>query len=155
MIVGHGAGVESLALLARSMDCAVNVLTPDERIERALRGQSFEVARLSRTTETHLLASDPWTAFVFLFHDHDWEIHLMQAALKLPHFYIGAMGGRQAHAARCQALVATGVLRHTVNSIHAPIGLFHSSRDPQTLALSALGEIMLEYQRAEFRSVND
>ena len=150
LIVGHGAGVEALASLAQSMDCEVSVLTPDERIESALRSKSIPAERLVRTTDTALLSSDPWTAIVFLFHDHDWEIALMKRALALPHFYIGAMGGRKAHAARCDTLAAMGVEQGKIATIHAPIGLFHSSRDPQTLALSALGEIIVKYQRAQF-----
>ena len=150
LIVGHGAGVEALALLARTLHCEVEALTPDERIEASLRGHAVRTHRLSKTTDTHLLESDRWTAIVFLFHDHDWEIALMKAALDLPHFYMGAMGGQAAHTARCDALAAAGVPLETIETIHAPIGLFHSSRDPHTLALSALGEIMLAYQSASF-----
>ncbi|QYJ08466.1 XdhC family protein [Qipengyuania flava] len=150
MIVGHGAGVEALALLARTLHCEVEALTPDERIEASLRGHAICTHRLSKTTDTQLLESDPWTAIVFLFHDHDWEIALMKAALDLSHFYLGAMGGRTAHTARCEALAAAGVAQEAIETIHAPIGLFHSSRDPHTLALSALGQIMLAYQSAAF-----
>lgn len=154
-IVGHGAGVEALARLARTMHCEIAVLTPDERVERALRDDGFAVKRLSRTSDTQLLASDAWTAIVFLFHDHDWEIALMKTALAMPYFYIGAMGGRKAHAARCESLRAAGASEAAIASMHAPIGLFHSSRDPHTLALSALGEIMLAYQRAPFAERHD
>ena len=150
LIVGHGAGVEALAKLAGSMGCDVQTLTSDERIAAALGEQAIAVEHLRRTTDTQLLASDPWTAIVFLFHDHDWETELMKAALALPHFYIGSMGGRKAHAGRCSALTDIGVSQSAIDTLHAPIGLFHSSRDPQSLALSALGEIMVEYQRARF-----
>lgn len=151
LIVGHGAGVEALASLGRTMGCDVEALTPDERVEAQLLARSVTVSRLAKTSDTHLLKSDPWTAIVFLFHDHDWETALIQRALELPHFYIGAMGGRRAHAFRSEALAATGVSEDAIASIHAPIGLFHSSRDPQTLALSALGEIMRSYHQTDFR----
>lgn len=150
LIIGHGAGIEALARLALSMDCEVEVLTPDERIERVLEIDRVSVQRLERTSQTELLKSDPWTAVVFLFHDHDWEIELLRAALSQPHFYIGAMGGKRAHANRRHALAEAGVSERSIETIHAPIGLFHSSRDPQTLALSALGEIIRAYQRADF-----
>ena len=149
-IIGHGAGVEALASLARVMGCSVTVLTPDERIIAELAEHKVPAERLSRTDQTDLISSDPWSAFVFLFHDHDWEIALMEAALKQPHFYIGAMGGRKAHAFRSEALLARGVSEEAIASIHAPIGLFHSSRDPQTLALSTLGEVIRAYEAAEF-----
>jgi xanthine dehydrogenase accessory factor len=60
------------------------------------------------------------------------------------------MGGRRAHAARCEALLAAGVPAAALAALHAPIGLFHSSRDPQTLALSALAEIVKVYQDTDF-----
>lgn len=148
LIIGHGASVEALAKLSITMDCDVEVLTPDERIVEALGKAGVAVSKLAKTNDTHLLSSDPWTAIVFLFHDHDWEIELMQRALRMPHFYIGAMGGRKAHAMRAEALAESGVNDAELATIHAPIGLFHSSRDPQTLALSAFAEVIKSYQHA-------
>lgn len=152
VLVGHGEGVSALALLARTLALDVAILTPDERVLDRLQGLGFPAAPLARTTDTALLHSDPWTAIVFLFHDHDWEVALLRRALELPHFYIGAMGGRRAHAARCSALLAAGVSPGAIATLHAPIGLFHSSRDPDTLALSALAEIVRSYQDTDFGS---
>lgn len=149
-IIGHGAVVEALNSLARTMHFGSRVLTPDDRIVESLSEQMMAAEKIERTSQTELLRSDPWTAIVFLFHDHDWEIDLMERALELPHFYLGAMGGRQAHAFRSEALAARGVSEDQLAKIHAPIGLFHSSRDPQTLALSALAEITRAYHRADF-----
>ncbi|HOA49212.1 MAG: hypothetical protein RL702_1124 [Pseudomonadota bacterium] len=150
MLVGHGEGLGALALLARTMALDVEALTPDERARGLLQELGIPVARLARTTDTQLLYSDLWTAIVFLFHDHDWETALLRRAFELPRFYIGAMGGRRAHAARCEALLAAGVPAAALAALHAPIGLFHSSRDPQTLALSALAEIVKVYQDTDF-----
>lgn len=149
-IVGHGAAVEALSTLAVTMGCETRALTPDERIMRTLEEQSHEPSLLKRRTQTDLLKGDPWTAFVFLFHDHDWEMDLMQRALELPHFYLGAMGGRKAHAMRSEALAKRGVSQETLDTIRAPIGVFHSSRDPNTLALSTMAEVIRTYQDADF-----
>ena len=151
-LIGHGAGLEALALLARTHGCAIHFLTPDKRIMKQLADRNIEGRYLHRTDETDLLASDGWTATVFLFHDHDWEIDLMARALEQPHFYIGAMGGRRAHAFRKDALRAKGVSDEKLATIHAPIGVFHSSRDPHTLALSTLAEVIRAYQDADFES---
>ena len=152
LIVGHGAGVEALARLARAMELDSHVLTPDPRIFASLAAQGLEATRLEKTGDSHLLASDPWTAIVFLFHDHDWEVQLMVRALELPHCYLGAMGSRRAHAVRTEALAKAGASPKAIASIKAPLGLFHSSRDPETLALSALGEIVQAYQAADFEA---
>lgn len=151
-IIGHGAGVEALAKLARAFGCWPKVYTPDERIIAAIHAAGGWVYRLKRAEETAMLGGDPWTATIFLFHDHDWEIALMDRALALPHFYIGAMGGRRAHAFRREALAVRGVSAEAIATIHAPIGLFHSSRDPKTLALSTLAEVIRAYQDADFEA---
>jgi len=152
LIVGHGAGVEALSGLACQLDCEVAVLTPDGRMHAQLEAQAIDVKRLERTTQTEMLRSDPWTAIVFLFHDHDWEIDLMARAFELPHFYLGAMGGRKAHAMRSEALIARGITAQQLSTIHAPVGVFHSSRDPQTLALSTLAQIIRTYQETDFEA---
>jgi xanthine dehydrogenase accessory factor len=151
-IIGHGAGVEALSMLASTIGCEVRAFTPDERIIAALERQGHAPVLLKRRTQTDLLASDPWSALVFLFHDHDWEIDLIERALELPHFYLGAMGGRRAHAFRSEALAARGVAQEKIGTIKAPIGVFHSSRDPQTLALSTLAEVIRAYQDTDFKA---
>lgn len=152
-IIGHGASVEQLASMAQAFGCSANVLTPDTLLIEQLEARGIPAQRLSRTNQTELLASDPWTATVFLFHDHDWEIDLMEKALAMPHFYLGAMGGRRAHAFREGALAARGVTQDQLGRIHAPIGLFHSSRDPHTLALSAFAEVIRTYEEASWDAV--
>jgi xanthine dehydrogenase accessory factor len=149
-IIGHGAGVEALANIASTFGCTARILTPDARLIEQLEGRGHRACRLERTSQIELLQSDPWTATVFLFHDHDWEIDLMEAALAMPHFYFGAMGGRRAHAFRSEALLAQGITQGQLDSIRAPIGLFHSSRDPHTLALSTLGEIVRAYEETSW-----
>ena len=150
VIVGHGAGVAALARLARTLDLAVEVLSPDAEIVATLADEDIRAVRLQRADDTGSLHSDPWTAFAFLFHDYDWETQLMRRALELPRFYLGAMGGRRAHASRCEALRNLGVSEAKIATIRGPIGLFHSSRDPDTLALSALAEVIRAYQNVDF-----
>ena len=151
-IIGHGAGVEALADLSGAMGHWPSVYTPDERIFKSLEAKGVHAVSLKRASQTDLLESDPWTAIIFLFHDHDWEIDLMARAFELPHFYLGAMGGRKAHAMRCEALKARGISDEQLATIHAPIGVFHSSRDPQTLALSTLAEVVRTYQDTDFEA---
>lgn len=145
-IIGHGAGVGALAQQSATFGCAVRVLTSDENMANDLSAQGFSATHLARANQIEALASDPWTANIFLFHDHDWEIALMEHALEQPHFYLGAMGGRKAHTMRSQTLGARGVSNEKLETIHAPIGLFHSSRDPYTLALSTLAEVIRSYE---------
>lgn len=150
LILGHGAGVTSLARLARQIDLTVAVQSPDTALLAGLSDPEIAAHHLAAPSNVSALDCDRWTAIVFLFHDHDWETELMAKALGQPHFYFGAMGGRKAHAARVAALQHAGISDQQIASIHAPIGLFHSSRDPDTLALSTLGQVIQSYHEAGF-----
>lgn len=141
LLIGHGAAMTSMALLSRQMQFDVEVLTSDQSLAISLSDQQFNVHLLKTPDQVKDIDSDPWTAIVFLFHDHDWEGALMAHALRQPHFYFGAMGGRLAHDARQKELQSRGVDADAMQSIRAPIGLFHSSRDPDSLALSTVAEI--------------
>lgn len=152
-IIGHGASVEALASMAVAFGCSTRILTPDQRLIEQLGERGIKAQSLSRINQIELLQSDLWTASVFLFHDHDWEIDLMEKALSMPHFYLGAMGGKRAHAFRCEALSARGVTPEQLDGIRAPVGLFHSSRDPHTLALSTLGEVIRTYEETSWADV--
>lgn len=150
LIIGHGATIVSLSRLAREMDLTVEVLTPEHSLLDELEKAGTRAVLLATPSETYAIRTDPWTAVVFLFHDHDWEIALMEHALRQPHFYLGAMGGRKAHTFRSEALRQLGCSEADIETIRAPIGLFHSSRDPDTLALSTLGQVIECYHRHGF-----
>lgn len=150
LIIGHGAALSSLAKQASAMHLDVQVLTPDAEQTARLENQEIAVTTLETPRDVAAFKSDPWTAIIFLFHDHDWEAHLMAHALTQPHFYFGAMGGRKAHEFRSSELVKLQVAKEKVDTIHAPIGLFHSSRDPDSLALSALAQVIKAYQNYDF-----
>jgi xanthine dehydrogenase accessory factor len=149
VIAGHGAAVEALAALAGAMDIDCEVLTPDQLIADRLGAHGLPVHVLETRGDTAAITGDPWTAFAFFFHDHDWEDALIGAALGGPSLYVGAMGSRKTHAARCDHLRALGTAQADLDRIVAPIGLIPSSRDPETLALSALAQIVDAYNSAK------
>ena len=146
-ILGHGPSVESLVSLATSygIDCAV--LSPDPAVIAAVRKRAMVADLLKTPQATPLLAPDPWTACIFYFHDHDWEAALMKQALSSPAFYVGAMGSRQTHAKRLRYLADIDVSEADRARMVAPIGLIPSTRDPATLALSTLGQVVESYHR--------
>ena len=85
---------------------------------------------------------DPRTAVVLFFHDHDLEPPILVDALASSAFWVGAQGSRAAAAARHAALAAAGVPAAQIARLHGPIGLIPSARDPRTLAISVLAEIL-------------
>ena len=146
-ILGHGPSVESLVSLATSYGIDCTVLSPDPAVIAAVCERAMAADLLKTPQATPLLAPDPWTACIFYFHDHDWEAALMKQALSSPAFYVGAMGSRQTHATRLQYLAGRGVPEADRARMIAPIGLIPSTRDPATLALSTLAQIVESYHR--------
>jgi len=146
-ILGHGPSVESLVRLSTSygIDCAV--LSPDAGVITAVEDLATTAELLKTPQATALLDPDPWTACIFYFHDHDWEAALMKQALSSPAFYVGAMGSRKTHATRLQYLADIGVPADECARMVAPVGLIPSTRDPATLALSTLAQVVESYHR--------
>ena len=119
----HDGPVHSLARQAHAFGATVEIFTPDILLANDLRAASFNAKSFKTMGHTSIIQSDQWTAIVFLFHDHDWEGLLLTHALRNPHFYIGAMGSKIAHANRRHILKDLGVSDKKIDTIHGPIGL--------------------------------
>lgn len=100
---------------------------------------------------SRLSASDPWTAIVLLFHDHEQERILLAQALQSHAFYIGAQGGEAARSARVMDLLSDGIAEEEIARIRGPIGSVPACRSPGSLALSVLSEIVGEYEKLQPR----
>lgn len=141
--LGHGEDLTALVRLARAYGVEVAAFAPKtDRHALAADG----IAPLMSRTALPRLAGDAWTAFVFLFHDHDWEEHLLPQALAQQGFYHGAVGSARTHRARLEGLRAAGVPPQRLDRLRGGIGLIPATRDPATLALSILGEVVRDYQ---------
>lgn len=90
------------------------------------------------------LKVDAQTAIVLFYHDHEREPPILAQALETPAFYIGAQGSLKARAARREALLDIGVPKATLARLKGPIGLIPSVRDPQTLAISVLADVVAQ-----------
>lgn len=145
-IAGRGADALALARIADSAGYATRLQLVDEvDLDAAQAAGLTEVEKLSTPGALTEADDDPWTAFVLLFHDRDWEVPLLQQALSGPAFYIGAVGSARTHANRCDALRAAGCDNCQIARVHGPIGLVGSLRDASMLAVSVLAEIVSEF----------
>ncbi len=145
VILGHGAVVGKLANLTATYGLDCEILTPDTDIVQGAATQNLTASLLKTAAPTDLYQADPWTACIFYFHDHDWEAELMKQALASPAFYVGAMGSFKTHDTRRALLNDIGVADEDIKRMKAPIGIIPSTRDPATLALSTLTEIIETY----------
>jgi xanthine dehydrogenase accessory factor len=141
LIFGQGAAVEMLHQLAVAIGMEAIVHSPDRVQAGRIKNANFLASLMTPPP----FAADLWTAAVAMFHDHDWEPVILNQLLSSKAFYIGAMGSRSAHAARCAALGALGRSDADLARISAPIGLVPSMRDPETLAVSTLAEIIARF----------
>ncbi len=153
-VLGHGAEVETLARLARAYGADVRLLTPDRTIADAMAEEGFAAHWLKTPGQTADLAPDRHSAVILLFHDHDWEAELLMQAVGQEAFYVGAMGSRATHAARLDTLRARGVTEGMLRRIRGPIGLIPATRDPDTLALSVLSEVVALYDAGGTASID-
>ena len=141
--LGHGEDLTALVQLANAFGVEVEAFAPEtDRYALAADG----IAPLVSRTALPALAGDAWTAFVFLFHDHDWEEHLLPQALAQTGFYHGAVGSARTHRARLEGLRAAGVPQEQLGKLRGGIGIIPATRDPATLALSILSELVQDYQ---------
>ena len=142
-IAGRGADALALAKISEAAGYkTLCQLLDDDDITEAEAGGLKQIQRLTVPTELNAAQDDPWTAFVLLFHDQDWEIPLLQQALAGQAFYIGAVGSRTTHEKRCRALRTAGSDDAEIARVRGPIGLVPSLRDASFLAISTLAEIV-------------
>lgn len=87
---------------------------------------------------------DARTVLCVLTHDAKFDVPLLEAALKLPVAYVGAMGSRRTHLERNDRLREAGVTELELARLHSPIGLDLGARTPEETALSIAAEIVAD-----------
>ncbi|WP_445682757.1 XdhC family protein [Radicibacter daui] len=154
LVVGHGTETLALARIAGAYGAEVQVLSPDQAITDQARALGVPAELLLTPGRSRHMGGDAHTAIVLLFHDHDWEAELLEQALESEAFFIGAMGSRKTQARRLEELRRRGADEAALRRISGPVGLITAVKDPETLALSALAEIIarLEERRQSLGS---
>lgn len=112
-------------------------------VARVARAAGYEVCISEKSTGRNVadISFDRFTAMVLLNHDLDTELPALEAALRSPAFYIGALGSRRTHDRRRSRLLELGYGHSDIARIKAPIGIFDKARDAQSLALSVVADI--------------
>jgi xanthine dehydrogenase accessory factor len=148
-IFGNGAEVFNFAALADSLGYKTSVYTPDLEALQKLQSQGISAQHLKTINAVPPLILDRWTAAVLFFHDHDWEPAILLKMLESEAFYIGAQGSYLARQNRDADLLAMGIEPEKIDRIVGPVGLIPSVRDPRSLAVSVLAQVLaFEKERA-------
>ncbi len=141
-IFGNGAEVFNFGVLADSLGFVTSVFTPDVDAMLKLQSLGIQVQHLKTKNALPPLKLDRWTAAVLFFHDHDWEPAILSRMLESEAFYIGAQGSHLARQNRDADLLAMGVEPEKIGRIIGPVGLIPSVRDPRSLAVSVLAQVL-------------
>lgn len=142
-IAGRGAIFRATAQAADAVGLQLHLMSPDTDDLNALsllRPAAMHHLQ-SPQSSISLGALDRFSALLTLFHDHDWEPQILQAALETPAFFIGCLGSKRTHAQRINALLALNVSADGVDRLKGPIGLVPSLRSAPLIAISALAEV--------------
>lgn len=120
---------ESFATAARFPGVELTTEWPDEALER--------------------LKPDHRSAVVTLTHDPKLDDPALAVALRSNCFYIGALGSRRTHAARCRRLTELGFDEAELARIHGPIGLPIGAVSPAEIAVAILAQMTQVLRRGD------
>lgn len=144
MLAGKGAIFRATAQAAVASGFEVGLMSPEQEDLQALTAlEPVSLAHMTSPSDMPKLGPiDAHTAFLTLFHDHDWEPLLLKSVLTTPARFIGCMGSRRTHQIRLEGMRGLGVSEADVTRLHGPIGLVPSLRNASLIAVSSLAEII-------------
>lgn len=144
VLAGRGAIFRSTAIAGQAAGFDMRCMSPDGDDLAAVQPLcSAKPMHLTTPDATQDLPDlDKHSAFLTLFHDHDWEPALLQAALQTQADFIGSLGSLKTHAARLNRLRDMGASDTDLARLHGPIGLVPSLRNAHAIAISTLAEVI-------------
>ena len=141
LLFGQGAILQKLARLAALSGFETLCFVQDEANQQSLLEQDIYSELLNEHGE-YKQYCDAHTALGSLFHEHQLEVPILQSALSMPLFYVGALGSTRTHDVRLQALRALGVSEVGLSRVHGPVGFDLNASTPEHIAISILAEII-------------
>jgi len=149
ILVGAVHIAQALIPMATQAGYHVSVIDPRRAFAT---GERFPAVDLStdwpdEALEAH--APDARTAVITLTHDPKLDDPALAAALRSDAFYIGALGSRRTHGARCERLREMGFTDDDLARIHGPVGLSIGGRNPAEIAVSVLAQVISCLRQAE------
>lgn len=142
VLAGKGPMVPILAQLASASDFEVIAFSPEPETLEATAPHAARAEYLATPVSFRFDAFDAWTAFVSLFHEHEWEPPILTQALESSCFYVGALGSQRTQLARVATLREHGLSEHCIARLHAPVGLRLGGKSPPEIALAILAQIV-------------
>jgi xanthine dehydrogenase accessory factor len=151
-VVGAVHIAQPLVQMLKLADYAVIVIDPRGSFATEARFPDVELTQEWPDEALERLKPDHRSAVVTLTHDPKLDDPALSVALRSNCFYIGALGSRRTHAARCRRLTEMGFTEAELARIHGPIGLAIGAVSPAEVAISIMAEmtqILRQGKRAE------
>jgi xanthine dehydrogenase accessory factor len=140
-IVGAVHIAQPLAQMAALAGYAVTIVDPRSAFASEARFPGVALSTEWPDDAFETLRPDRRTAVVTLTHDPKIDDPALTSALRSEAFYIGALGSKKTHAARCGRLSEAGFGDRDLARIHGPVGLSIGALSPAEIAVSILGQI--------------
>ena len=142
ILVGAVHIAQTLAPLGSMTGFAVQLVDPRRAFGNDLRFPNTVLMNEWPDKALQALRPDTRTAVVTLTHDPKLDDPALDEALRSEAFYIGALGSRKTHAARCERLGALGHENAALQRIRGPVGLDIGAVSAPEIALSIIAEIV-------------
>ena len=140
-VVGAVHIAQPLVQMLKLADYAVTVIDPRGSFATEARFPGVELTQEWPDEALERLKPDHRSAVVTLTHDPKLDDPALAVGLRSDCFYIGALGSRRTHAARCSRLVELGFGESDLARIHGPIGLAIGAVSPAEVAVSIVAQM--------------
>jgi xanthine dehydrogenase accessory factor len=140
-VVGAVHIAQPLVQMLKLADYGVIVIDPRGSFATEARFPDVELTQQWPDEALERLKPDHRSAVVTLTHDPKLDDPALAVALRSQCFYIGALGSRRTHAARCRRLVELGFTEAELSRIHGPIGLAIGAVSPAEVAISVVAQM--------------
>ncbi len=152
-ICGGGHVAKEVAALAAHLDFSVTVI--DDRADLANR-ERFPTAEKVICDSYGNLKNylEPDACYVVATPDHKADLQCVSTIVPSAYRYLGMIGSKKKVAATFRNLQNAGFTQEQIDTIFAPIGLPIGAVTPAEIAVSILGQIILEKNRYHAASVD-
>ncbi len=148
-VVGAVHIAQPLVQMLKLADYAVTVIDPRGSFATEARFPGVELTQEWPDEALERLKPDHRSAVVTLTHDPKLDDPALAVGLRSECFYIGALGSRRTHAARCSRLTELGLGESDLARIHGPIGLAIGAVSPAEVAISIVAQMTQILRRGE------
>jgi len=148
-VVGAVHIAQPLVQMLKLADYGVTVIDPRGSFATEARFPGVELTQEWPDEALERLKPDQRSAVVTLTHDPKLDDPALALALRSDCFYIGALGSRRTHAARCSRLTELGFGEAALSRIHGPIGLAIGAVSPAEVAISIVAQMTQILRRGE------